>query len=158
MIFLWTATKRGKIWLDSEPFKALVSRRLPQDFYCQDVSFVGDQNLLNVYITLPEKEDPQARLVLMDKLEAFFRPMGIAVHTHWTHRSPTEERERLRWTASPLFWAGVVGGVVALTQMGLVGVLWTAFSTAAAYGIAWLALSEGGRRIIDSVVKEIRRN
>ena len=54
MLFLWTTTKLGKIWLDGDSIRQIVSRRLPEGYYCQEVSFIGDQNLLNIYISLPE--------------------------------------------------------------------------------------------------------
>jgi len=64
MLFLWTTTKLGKIWLDGDSIRQIVSKRLPEGYYCQEISFIGDQNLLNIYITLPEggNDEEKARL------------------------------------------------------------------------------------------------
>ena len=156
MLFLWTITKRGKIWLDGDAFKQIVSKRLPPDFYCQEVSFVGDQNLLNIYIVLPEKDDPQKRLALMDKFEEFFKPMGIAVHVHWTRRAPDDlPGARTLWQ-KPLAWAAAAGGVVGLANLGLRGIIWVAIAAILGYGISWFALSDEGRGIIARLIKEIK--
>lgn len=156
MLFLWTITKRGKIWLDGEAFKQIVSKRLPPDFYCQEVSFVGDQNLLNIYVTLPEKDDPQKRLALMDKFEEFFKPMGIAVHMHWTRHSSGDAQGMSNIWQKPLFWAAVAGGVTALSNLGLLGILWVAAATVFGYAISWLALSEEGKRLIGKLIKDVK--
>ena len=77
MLFLWTITKRGKIWLDGDGFKQIVASHLPPSITCQEVSFSGDQNLLNIYLVLPDKDDPQKRLSLIDKFDNLFRPSGL---------------------------------------------------------------------------------
>ncbi len=156
MLFLWTITKRGKIWLDGDAFRQIVAKRLPPDFYCQEVSFVGDQNLLNIYITLPEQDDPQKRLALMDKFEDFFKPMGIAVHLHWTRRAPDESQGKQALWKKPLFWAGAAGGVAGLANLGMRGILWVAGSTCAGYLVSWLALSEDGNKLISKIVSDIK--
>lgn len=156
MLFLWTITKRGKIWLDGDAFKQIVAKRLPPDFYCQEVSFVGDQNLLNIYIVLPEKDDPKKRLALMDKFEEFFKPMGMAIHVHWTRRAPDEiEGIGVLWK-KPLFWAAAVGGLVGLINLGFRGIVWVVVAAALGYGVSWFALSEDANRIISKLVKEIK--
>ena len=50
MLFLWTTTKHGKIWLDGEEFKQIVSKRLPKSYYCQEIAFVGEKNLIGEII------------------------------------------------------------------------------------------------------------
>jgi hypothetical protein len=156
MLFLWTITKRGKIWLDGEAFRQIVVKRLPTGFYCQEVSFVGDQNLLNIYVTLPEKDDPQKRLALMDKFEEFFKPIGIAVHVHWTRTSAEDVPGGMNIWQKPLFWSAVAGGVTGLANLGLKGILWVAMATVFGYLVSWLALSEEGRRIIGKLVRDIK--
>jgi hypothetical protein len=156
MLFLWTITKRGKIWLDGDAFRQIIAKRLPPDFYCQEVSFVGDQNLLNIYITLPEKDDPQKRLALIDKFEGFFRPLGIAVHLHWTRKSQEEYASGLPLWRKPLFWAAVAGGVASLANLGLKGIAWVAGSVCAGYLVSWLALSEDGNKLILKLVNDIK--
>ncbi|MDR3331643.1 MAG: hypothetical protein LBT08_03355 [Synergistaceae bacterium] len=156
MLFLWTITKRGKIWLDGEAFREIVAKRLPPDFYCQEVSFLGDQNLLNIYITLPEKDDPQKRLALMDKFEIFFKPMGIAVHIHWTrttHNDPSGSQPMWR---KPLFWAAVAGGVAGLANLGIKGIAWVVGMTCCGYVVSWLIISEDGNKFISKLISDIK--
>lgn len=156
MLFLWTITKRGKIWLDGDAFRQIVAKRLPFDFYCQEVSFVGDQNLLNIYITLPEQDDPQKRLSLIDKLDEFFRPMGISVHVHWTRRTPEDSEAGMPWWRRPICWAGITGGVTALLNLGLKGFLWTVLLSFAGYIVAWIALSEDGQKMVVKLIKDVK--
>ncbi|MDR1481729.1 MAG: hypothetical protein LBI74_03795 [Synergistaceae bacterium] len=156
MLFLWTITKRGKIWLDGEAFREIVAKRLPTDFYCQEVSFVGDQNLLNIYITLPDKDDPQKRLALMDKFEAFFKPMGMAVHIHWTRSAPSDLPIGQPMWKKPLFWAAATGGVAGLANLGIVGIAWVAGMTCCGYVVSWLAISEDGNRLVSKLIRDIK--
>lgn len=157
MLFLWTITKRGKIWLDGDGFKQIVASRLPQNIACQEVSFSGDQNLLNIYLVLPDKDDPQKRLSLIDKFDNLFRPSGLAVHIHWTQRAPQNEDPSGPLWRSPLFWSVGVAGVIALAQLGLMGIFRVAVAAVLAYGVSWFTLSEDGRKQIDRLIKEFRR-
>lgn len=156
MLFLWTINKRGKIWLDGDAFREIVAKRLPPDFYCQEVSFVGDQNLLNIYVTLPDQDDPQKRLSLIDKFDEFFRPMGISAHVHWTRR-PSHDSEAgfSRWR-QPLSWAGVAGALAALLNLGLKGLLWVVGATVVGYAVAWIVLSEDGQKMVARLIKDIK--
>ena len=45
MLFLWTTTKLGKIWVDGDAIKLIISKRLPQELYVQEISFIGEKNL-----------------------------------------------------------------------------------------------------------------
>jgi hypothetical protein len=156
MIFLWTITKNGKIWLDGDAFRQIISKRLPADFFCQEVSFVGDQNLLNIYVTLPDKDDPQKRLAIIDKFEEFFRPLGIAVHVHWTRQAPDELGNAAPLWKRPLFWAAAAGGAAGLLNLGLKGIAWLLGATVCGYIIAWLAVTEDGNKLISKLVSDIR--
>ncbi|MDR1966258.1 MAG: hypothetical protein LBQ36_06070 [Synergistaceae bacterium] len=156
MLFLWTITKRGKIWIDGDAFRQIVAKRLPPEFYCQEVSFVGDQNLLNIYITLPEQDDPQKRLALMDKFEGFFKPTGIAVHIHWTRRPPDEYPGALPIWKKPLSWAAAAGGIAGLAHLGIKGLAWLLGSAILGYVISWIILSEDGNKLISRFVNDIK--
>ena len=46
-----------KIWLDGDS-EQIVSR-LPEGYYCQEVSFIGDQNLLNTISVRANEEENQ---------------------------------------------------------------------------------------------------
>jgi hypothetical protein len=158
MLFLWTASRRGKIWIEGEGLKQAVARRLPQDFLCQEVSFVGDQSLMNVYVSVPEKDDPKRRLAVVDRLNAFFRPLGIVPSVHYVPRTPEETRT----VASPLYrnplvWGGAAAALVALGQMGVRGIAWATLAGLSGFAVAWLALTEDGRKLVRQVTGEFRR-
>jgi hypothetical protein len=156
VLFLWTITKNGKIWLDGETFRQIVAKRLPADFYCQEVSFVGDQNLLNIYVTLPDNDDPQKRLAIIDKFEEFFSPLGIAVHVHWIRKAPDELGDSLPLWKKPLFWAAVGGGAAGLVNLGPKGIAWVVGSTISCYIIGWLAVTKDGNKLIEKFVNDIK--
>ncbi|MDR1137584.1 MAG: hypothetical protein LBK91_04605 [Synergistaceae bacterium] len=156
MLFLWTITKHGKIWIDGDAFRQLVVSRLPAEFYCQEVSFVGDQNLLNIYLTLPEQNDPQKRLTLTDKLVELFRPAGIIVHIHWTHKPPDEYSGAVSMWKKPLFWAASAGGITGLANLGIRGIVWVVGAALLGYVISWIIVSEDGNKLITKLVTDIK--
>jgi len=156
MLFLWTITKRGKIWLDGDAFKQIVMDRLSSDFYCQEVSFVGDRNQLNIYITIPDQDDPQKRLALADKLEALFEPAGIAVCVHWIRRAPEEYSAVSPIWSKPAFWAAAFGGLAGFINLGLRGVLWVAGASLAGYVISWILLSEDGNKLVKKIILDVK--
>jgi hypothetical protein len=157
MLFLWTTTKHGKIWLDGEAFRRLAVDRLPSEFVCQEVSFVGDQNLMNIYITLPEKDDPQKRLAVTDSFERFFETMGIVAHINWIRKTPEEYASAYPILKKPVFWAAVIGGIGAVANLGIRGVLWAAGAALIGYAVSWMILSVEGKNIIKKIVKDFRR-
>lgn len=156
MIFLWTTTKYGKVWLDGDAFRRIITDRLPVGFMCQEISFVGDQNLLNAYVTLPENDDPQKRSTIVDKFEDLFTPLGIAVRIHWTRQMASDTTAQRQVWYKPPFWAAVAGGVVGLANLGLGGVLWVLASAAVGFGVSWLILSDDGRRAIGKITGRIK--
>ncbi|MDR1134222.1 MAG: hypothetical protein LBL05_08655 [Synergistaceae bacterium] len=157
MLFLWTITKHGKIWLDGDAFRRLAVNRLPPEFVCQEVSFVGDQSLMNIYITLPEKDDPQKRLAVTDSFEQFFEPTGIMVHINWIRKTPEEYAAAYPILKKPIFWAAVAGGIAAVANLGIRGVLWAAGAALLGYAVSWLILSDEGKNVIKKIVKDFRR-
>jgi hypothetical protein len=157
MLFLWTVTKHGKIWLDGEAFRRIVVNRLPPEFVCQEVSFVGDQSLMNIYIALPEKDDPQKRLAITDGFERFFETMGIAAHINWIRKTPEEYASTYPILKKPVFWAAAAGGVAAVANLGIRGVLWATGAALIGYAVSWMILSEDGKNTIKKVLKDFRR-
>jgi hypothetical protein len=156
MLFLWTITKRGKIWIDGDAFRQIVASRLPAEFHCQEVSFAGDQNLLNIYLTLPDQNDPQKRLALTDKLAELFRPTGIMVHIHWTRKAPDEYPSPAAVWKKPLFWAALAGGITGLANLGIYGIAWVVGTALLGYVISWIILSEDGNKLITKLVADIK--
>lgn len=158
MLFLWKTTRHGKIWLDGESLRRLVSQRLPEGYVCQEASFVGDQALLHLFVSLPEGEDPQRRLHCAQRVESWLHPSGIRVQIHWTERRAEEPATPAKgiWK-TPLFWAAAGSAAVALSQLGFKGILRSVFVGVVAYGVAWVSLTEDGRKLVRSVTEEFRR-
>jgi hypothetical protein len=117
---------------------------------------VGDQSLLNIYITLPDQDDPQKRLALADKFEEFFRPAGIAVRVHWTRKAPDEYSNVVPMWRKPLLWAAVAGGITALANLGIHGVAWVAGVALAGYVISWVIMSEDGNKLVSKLTKDLK--
>ncbi|MDR0764394.1 MAG: hypothetical protein LBE65_02230 [Synergistaceae bacterium] len=157
MLFLWTITKHGKIWLDGEAFRRIAVNLLPPEFVCREVSFVGDQSLINIYITLPEKDDPRKRLEVTGDFERFFEPTGIAARINWIRETPEEYVSDYPILKKPIFWATAAGGLAAVANLGVRGVLWAAGAALAGYAVSWTILSEEGKNIIKKIAKDFRR-
>ena len=156
MLFLWPITKRGKIWLDGDAFKQIVTDRLSSDFYCQEVSFVGDQNQLNIYITIPDQDDPKKRMALADKFEALFRPAGIVVCVHWIRRAPEEYAAVSPIWGKPILWAAITGGLTGIVNLGIGGVVLVAGASLAGYVVSWILLSEDGNKLVNKIINDIK--
>ena len=156
MLFLWTITKRGKIWLDGDAFKQIVTDRLSSDFYCREVSFVGDRSQLNIYITIPDQDDPKKRMALADKFEALFKPAGITVCVHWIRRTPDEYSVVSPIWSKPAFWAAAAGGLTAIVNLGIGGVIWVAAASLAGYVLSWILLSEDGNKLVNKIISDVK--
>lgn len=157
MLFLWKTHPHGKVWIEGEALRKIASKKLPTGYFCQELSFVGEQDLVNLYITLPENENSQARALITQQMEALFLPMGMRFQIHWTRPAPREELQSAPIWKLPIFWSVVAGGVVALSQLGLKGIFWTAVGAGAGYGLGWLVLTKEGQELIGSVKRNLKR-
>lgn len=157
MLFLWTTTKLGKIWIDGDAAKQIIARRLPQELYVQEVSFIGEKALLNIYIAAPEERPTRDRDAIEKKFASFFKPCGISVQINWVNIAPHENRKATPLWMLPTFWGAAAAGVTALFHMGLAGVLWSIFFAVIGYGVAWLFLTEDGRKRINALYELFRR-
>jgi hypothetical protein len=92
----------------------------------------------------------------MDRYEEFFRPAGIAVNIHWTQRSHDEYPETMPVWKKPLFWAAAAGGVAAVANLGIWGILWVAGATIVGYVISWIVFSEEGKKLVSKFVSDIK--
>ncbi|HAJ94208.1 MAG TPA: hypothetical protein DCM41_04870 [Synergistaceae bacterium] len=157
MLFLWTTTKLGKIWIDGDSLRQIVSKRLPEGFYCQEISFIGDQNLLNIYITMPEGDNEEDKIRLEKKFTDIFTKSGIAVHINWINIAPQDNpKTNPVWTL-PLFWAGAAAALTAIVHLGLKGILWSLFAALIGYGISWILLTEDGKKQVSTLMQLFRR-
>ena len=104
MLFLWTTTKLGKIWLDGDSVKQIIARRLPQELYVQEVSFIGENSLLNIYIAAPEDRHAVDRGAIEKKFSSLFEPSGITAHINWVNIAPHENRKATPLWMLPTFW------------------------------------------------------
>ena len=123
MLFLWTTTKLGKIWIDGDAVKQIIARRLPQELYVQEVSFIGEKALLNIYIAAPDDWPAAERAALEAKFSGLFGPSGVSVQINWVNVAPQDNRKATPVWMLPVFWGAAAAGVTALFHMGLGGVL-----------------------------------
>ena len=157
MLFLWTTTKLGKIWLDGDAFRQIISKRLPEGFYCQEVSFVGEKNLLNIYITLPEGDNEEDKLRLEKRFTEIFSKLGMSVHINWINLAPQDNpKTNPVWTL-PLFWAASAATLTALVHLGLKGILWSLLAAVIGYAISWILLTEDGKKQVALLFEQFRR-
>jgi len=157
MLFLWTTTKHGKIWIDGDAVKQIISKRLPKDFYCQDVSFIGEKNLLNIYITLSENSALEEKTALERKFTDIFGKAGMVVQIEWGYIAPEDNPASTPVWRLPLFWAGAASALTALVHLGFKGILWSVFAAVVGYGFAWVLLTEDGQKQISALMRQFRR-
>ena len=157
MLFLWTTTKHGKIWIDGDSFKQIVAKKLPSDYYCQELSFIGEKNLLNIYITVPENASAEEKCKLEDKLNNLFAKSGILLQTNWVNVAPQDNPKTNPLWMLPLFWAGAAAAVTAIIQLGIKGILWTLFASIIGYGVSWIFLTEDGQKQVTRIMQQFRR-
>ena len=103
MLFLWTTTELGKIWLDGDSFKQMIVKKLPKDFYCQEVSFIGEKNLMYISITLPDKSSEESKDALIGKLSGIFAKSGIAAEINWINVAPQDNPKKTPIWMLPIF-------------------------------------------------------
>ncbi len=157
MLFLWTTTKHGKIWLDGEGFKQIVSKRLPKSYYCQEIAFVGEKNLINIHITAPETSTDEQKAFFEKKFFNIFNPSGISTQVIWLNVAPQDNPSFTPIWMLPFFWAGVAATFAALINLGFKGILWSFFALIVGYVISWILLTEDGQKKISSLTKRIWR-
>lgn len=157
MLFLWTTTRLGKIWVDGDGLKQIISKGLPEKYSCREVTFIGDRNLLNVHITLPENEDAQEKIKLEKKFENIFSKSGISTHFNWVHIAPQDNPKITPVWTMPLFWAGLTAGLTAIVNLGIKGILWSLFAAVIGYGISWIFVTEDGQKQVSALLEQFRR-
>lgn len=158
MIFLWKITENGKLWLDGDPMKQIILRRLPAGFSCQEITFVGDKDLLNIYLSAQDDAGKDRCAAVAERLRSFFAAVGIDASVHWVHadKEAVERATPAPIYKKPLFWTALVGGIAAITNLGSAGTAWTIFFAAAAFCISWSVLTERGQDIVSGVIKSIK--
>lgn len=156
MLFLWTTTKYGKIWLDGESFKQIVTKRLPKDYFCKDVSFVGEKNLLNIYLAVPENTPVTGKYELDEKFRELFAKSGISVNIDWIEVALQDSPKATPIWTMPLFWAGAAAAFTALFHLGIKGILYSLFAAVIGYGVSWVLLTEDGQKQVKSLIKQFR--
>lgn len=157
MLFLWTTTKLGKVWIDEDAAKLIISRRIPKELYVQDVSFIGEKNLLNAYIAAPEDTDLETRKSLETRFGDLFAKSGITAQLNWVNVAPQDNRKTTPLWMMPLFWAVAAAALTALFHMGIKGIVWSVFAAVVGYGAAWILITEDGRKQIGALKEHFRR-
>lgn len=157
MLFLWTTTELGKVWIDGEALRQIVAKRVPAGYYCQEVSFIGDENLLNIYIAISDNGDTEKKRELEEKFRDLFAGSGIIAKVSWLYVAPQDNPKTTPIWHLPLFWAGAAALGTAIVHMGFSGILWSIFAAVIGYGISWVALTEDGQKQLNALIEHFRR-
>lgn len=157
MLFLWTTTEFGKVWIDGESLRQIVARRVPAGYYCQEVSFIGAESQLNIYIAVSDDSDAEKKKELEDKFQTLFAKSGIAAKVSWLYVAPQDNPKATPIWHLPLFWAGAAALAVAIVHMGFSGILWSIFAAVIGYGISWVVLTEDGQKQLNALLEHFRR-
>lgn len=157
MLFLWTTTELGKVWIDGEFLRQMVARRIPAGYYCQEVSFIGAESQLNIYIAVSEDGDVEEKGRLEEKFRTLFMKSGIVTKISWLYVPAQDNPKATPIWQLPLFWAGAAALVTAIFHMGLAGILWSIFAAVIGYGISWIVLTEDGQKQLNSLLEQFRR-
>lgn len=105
MLFHWMTTKYGNIWLDGEGFRQIVAKKLPKEYYCQEVSFVGDKSIMNIFITMPQLDAEDEKAKISKQLNSVFSNSGITLNIDWIYVAPQDNPKASPVWSFPLFWA-----------------------------------------------------
>ena len=128
--------------------------QLQQDFV--DLRF-GMFIHFNIPTFAPDDWPAAERAALEAKFSGLFGPSGVSVQINWVNVAPQDNRKATPVWMLPVFWGAAAAGVTALFHMGLGGVLWSIFFAVIGYGVAWLVLTEDGRKQINALRELFRR-
>lgn len=157
MLFLWTTTELGKIWIDGEMLRQIVTKRIPSGYYCQEVSFIGQENLLNIYITVPDQNVTDEKKEIEIKIAELFAKSGIQARVNWLYVAPQDNPKTTPMWRLPIFWAAVASLCTAIVHMGFSGILWSVFAAVIGYGVSWVAITEDGQKQLEALFEHFRR-
>lgn len=157
MLFLWTTTELGKVWIDGESLRQIIAKRIPAGYYCQEVSFIGAENLLNIYIAVSDDGDTDKKRELEEKFRELFAKSGILAKVSWLYVAPQDNPKTTPIWHLPLFWAGAAALCTAIVHMGFSGVLWSVFAAVIGYGVSWVVLTEDGQKQVNALIEHFRR-
>lgn len=126
--------------------RQIITRRIPPGCYCQEVSFIGSENLLNIYITVSDKEETKDKNMLERKLESLFAKSGIQTRVSWLYVAPQDNPKATPMWHLPIFWGAAAAVCTAIVHMGLSGILWSIFAAVVGYGVSWVIFTEDGQK------------
>ncbi|WP_164925169.1 hypothetical protein [Thermanaerovibrio acidaminovorans] len=156
MMYLWRTNKLGKIWVDGEAMRRTVSTLLPGGYVCQEASFSGHSDTLNLFLSVPQGE-PKDKLNRVGRLiESRLAGSAIKVSIHWTEREPGGGPQQVPLWRNPLVWASGTAALVALAQLGFRGIAKSILAAGLAYGISWLVVTDDGRKLVNTIIKEVK--
>jgi hypothetical protein len=157
MLFHWMTTKYGKIWLDGEGFRQIISKKLPKEYYCQEVSFIGERSIMNIFITMPELDAEDEKAKISEQVNGIFVDSGITPNIDWIYVAPQDNPKATPVWSFPLFWGGAAAAVTALINMGIKGILWSLFIGIIGYGVSWIIITEDGQKQFSALIDRFRR-
>ena len=157
IFYLWKSNSIGKIWLDSDQLKDIISQILPSEYYCREVSFEGESSTFAVHIAISEDIPTENREVYENLISDKFNDAGIKIEFYWIKVLPEDNPNKNPIWTMPLFWSAVIALLMALIHLGVKGILYTLSAAVLGYIASWLVLTDDGKKILSDLLKKIRR-
>lgn len=157
MLFFWTTTDIGKIWLDGDAIKRMIVKKLPDNYICNEVSFLGKKNMLNLHISVPDNITDEQQAESEEKILKAFVNSGIKVQINWLNITPNENPNLTPLWRLPVFWAGLSALLVVLINLGFRGIVFSFIALIGGYALSWLLLTNDGEKYFTRVKKRFWR-
>ena len=155
MFFFWSTTQNGKIWLDSYGIKQLINKELPEDSSIQEISFLGEKNLLSVHISRPASDLMELQSNFEKKITDIFVSSGINIQINWLDISPQDNPHLAPIWKLPIFWGSLLAVVTALINLGIKGIIFSFIALIMGYTMSWLFLTNDGQKYLTKIKQRI---
>lgn len=156
IFYLWKSNSIGKIWLDSECIKKIISDILPKDCCCNNVSFEGESATVAVHVTISENISQDLRLHIEESITKYLTECGFNFVFYWTNVLPSDNLEHYPVWQMPISWAIVAGLFVAMVNLGIHGILMTIVAIVCGYFVSWLLLTGEGQLFVKKILHKIK--
>jgi len=155
VFFFWSTTQNGKIWLDSDGIKQLINKELPKDSSLQEISFLGEKNLLSIHISKPASDLIDLRSNFEKKISDIFISSGIDVQINWLDISPQDNPHLTPIWELPIFWGALLAALTALVNLGIKGIIMSFIALIIGYATSWLLLTSDGQKYLSKIKQRI---
>jgi len=166
LFFYWKDGPFGKLWISRRGLTALVERFLPGTYRCADLFFDGETSELTLSIEVPGDNIAEDAKKIEDDLACELSLLGIGgvvvsivkveEGKGFENFVPRKLCKNLN-VDKPLFWALIVGGVSAVWNLGIKGLIYVAVWAGIGYLASFFLLSDEGKKLIFKVLSLFRR-